>query len=601
MSDMITMVATDEVVLFAQLEPIQKRIGWGVIKTGLYAFSAKDGSTRWTRVVGNWGHFCVPDVFVIGNQVWVHDYKSVAMIGLDPMTGEEQARVSTEKWFKQGHHHRCYRNKATERFILTGYRGVEYLDIDARTHTPHHWTRGGCRYGILPCNGLYYSTPHPCECYIKAKLNGLYALAPQQGAEAKDEHPLVRGPAFGRAGSEEAGEKDWPTYRRDAARSGSAAAGIPVELKPAWSASLGGRISPPVVANGRLYVSAIDAHTLHVLDAKDGKPLWRRVVGGRVDSPPTIHAGLVLFGCADGWIYALRATDGEMVWRLRAAPAERRIVSFDRLESAWPAHGSVLVEKGVAHVSAGRSSYLDGGIRVCTIDPKAGKLLSDRRIYSPDPETGKQPLQKGSQEIPGALSDVLVGGGEGVYMRHLRVDGGTDGTPPIRSTAGFLNDDWFNRTGWFRGKIKGELLVFDEKAAYGVRAFSGTNRSQFFFPGNGYELFSGDPKGGAGNPKGKKKKKPADRWSVKIPVRVRGLVLAGDRLFAAGPPDEMVQDDPWAAFDGRRGGVLWAVAAADGKKLGECALASPPVFDGLIAADGCLYLSAVDGKVVCLK
>jgi len=46
--------------------------------------------------------------------------------------------------------------------------------------------------------------------------------------------------------------------------------------------------------------------------------------------------------------------------------------------------------------------------------------------------------------------------------------------------------------------------------------------------------------------------------------------------------------------------MLWAVSTADGKKLTEHKLASPPVFDGLIAARGRLYLATRDGRLTCM-
>ena len=50
---------------------------------------------------------------------------------------------------------------------------------------------------------------------------------------------------------------------------------------------------------------------------------------------------LALVGCADGWVYALRADNGEQVYRLRIAPAERRIMAYGQIESAWPVSGRV--------------------------------------------------------------------------------------------------------------------------------------------------------------------------------------------------------------------------------------------------------------------
>ena len=78
------------------------------------------------------------------------------------------------------------------------------------------------------------------------------------------------------------------------------------------------------------------------------------------------------------------------------------------------------------------------------------------------------------------------------------------------------------------------------------------------------------------------------------------LSLAKDKLFVAGPPDVIPEDDPLAAFEGRMGADLWAISAKTGEKLAEIQhLKAPPVYDGLIAADGCLYLSTLDGRVQC--
>jgi hypothetical protein len=78
------------------------------------------------------------------------------------------------------------------------------------------------------------------------------------------------------------------------------------------------------------------------------------------------------------------------------------------------------------------------------------------------------------------------------------------------------------------------------------------------------------------------------------------MVLAGDKLFLAGPPDVVPEDDPYAAFDGKLGARLWVVAAADGRTLAEYPLDSQPVFDGLIAA-GRLYLSTAEGSVLSFR
>jgi len=77
------------------------------------------------------------------------------------------------------------------------------------------------------------------------------------------------------------------------------------------------------------------------------------------------------------------------------------------------------------------------------------------------------------------------------------------------------------------------------------------------------------------------------------------MILAADKLIAAGTPDVIVPNDPWAAYEGRRGGRLLVVSAADGKIEAELKLAAPPVLDGLAVAGGRVFMSAKDGKVIC--
>jgi hypothetical protein len=90
-------------------------------------------------------------------------------------------------------------------------------------------------------------------------------------------------------------------------------------------------------------------------------------------------------------------------------------------------------------------------------------------------------------------------------------------------------------------------------------------------------------------------------WTQQLPILARGMVLAGDHLFLAGPSDVFQAADPVAAIEGRSHGTLVVVSAADGKPLAEYRLESPPVFDGLAAAGGSLYLATTGGQVVSLQ
>ena len=87
------------------------------------------------------------------------------------------------------------------------------------------------------------------------------------------------------------------------------------------------------------------------------------------------------------------------------------------------------------------------------------------------------------------------------------------------------------------------------------------------------------------------------------------LVLTREALFVAGPtdpveniPHEPKGADPLAeALETSRGGRLLAVSITDGEILAEYALSNPPVFDGMAAAKGRLYLSTKNGRVVCMS
>ncbi len=626
----------------------------GGVAGQLVAYSAQTGRQLWHCPCAE--NYNAPvDVFVSDGLVWAGE--TVRRKGPDFTTardlhsGKIERTLDTTAAFANAGmpHHRCYRDKATCRYILAGRVGVEYIDMEKGRPLRHHWVRGTCQYGIMPANGLLYVPSNSCACYLKAKLTGFNALAAEASPSPKQAEPsasarLQRGPAYADVTRLPASAfaplaaPAWPTYRHDAARSGATTTRIPARLTTAWTTALGGRLSPPTLADGRLFVARIDAHTVHALDAAAGKPLWRFTAGGRVDSPPTVHGPLVLFGSADGWVYCLRAADGQLAWRFRAAPAERRVMSYGQIESAWPAHGSVLVRGGNAYVTAGRSSFLDGGIRLYRLDPQSGRVLAATTICDIDPKTGRQPEETIVRfDMDGALGDVLSADAASIYMRHLRFDARSlEKQKPARhlfTPTGFLDDTWWHRSYWLYGDHyvagwggwwnvgnqvpSGRILSLDQTTIYGFGRdkYPGGNTGQWR-GGEVYRLFATERNYPAPVPRPKGKRRgpqpPAvpERWTRHLPFLARALVLSGDTLFAAGPPEPQHRgnnplvladvDEALAAYHGRRGGTLRAVATNDGGKKAEYRLEDPPVFDGMIAAAGRLYLVTTAGKVVCM-
>ncbi|NQT11442.1 MAG: PQQ-binding-like beta-propeller repeat protein, partial [Planctomycetes bacterium] len=605
----------------------------------IMAFSAEDGEQLWTAPCHE-GFNSPVDVFVIAGKVYSGTLAWGKQPGItdvyDLHTGQV---VATRKPDQEGYtlgfgHHRCHRNKATTKYVIQGRAGVEFLDVDDPDHvTADHWVRGACQYGTLPANGLIYAPTHPCACYITAKLSGYNALSggratpPPEGPEQLDQ-----GPAYEAAGDllSKTTQDDWPTLRHDNARSGSTAVSLPARLNRQWETPLPGPLTAVVVADGRLYVAQREAHTVHALKADDGSPLWCHTAGGRVDSPPTVHGGLVYFGSADGWMYCLRAQDGALAWRFRVAPEARQIVSYGQLESVWPVNGTVLVCDGpqgrpVAYASAGRSSYVDGGVYLCGVDAVTGKLVARRRISHRDPETGLEPqhLVRGVS-MPGAIPDVLATDGTSLFMRHQRFDLSGQPLEPnvdhLFSSAGYLDDTWWHRTylqfgrsmsggygGWGRAgntHISGRTLVRNASHAFGFGRKGYTITGSHLGLQSEYHLFAADlkpiqPPKPSRAAKPRRSKTPVNTvnylWSKSIPFYPRAMLLAGGTLFLAGPDSV----DDFHANRPKGDVLLWAVSTEDGAKRAEHKLTASPVYDSFAVTANRLYFTTVDGRVVC--
>ena len=571
-------------------------------------WSAEDGKKLWEQKKRPSGHQSLQDLFVVQGLAWTGAIANRgddgAFAGYDPLTGklvkEFPADVKVH-WF----HHRCYPSKAAGKYLLTARNGTEYIDLTTEHWKPHHWVRGGCIYGVMPCNGMTYAPMDSCGCQLEAKLSGFKALAtggmPKLSkASLSAEARLEQGPAYGKAHGPSATPADWPTYRHDASRSGSSAAEVSTNLKQVWKRKLGGRLSAPTIACGKVFVASVDTHTLHALDVKTGRPLWSYTTGGRIDSPPTYYKGLALFGSADGYVYAVHASDGLLAWRFRGAPVDRRMMAWEQLESAWRIHGSVLVHDGVLYCTAGRNMYIDGGLRLLRLDPMSGKLLGETVMNDKDPESGQDMhlayLKKTQgNNMPVAHSDILSCDGRHIWMRSQKItfDGKRleIGLEPVTQQPpkdfhifcqnGFLDDSYFFRSYWTYGRRvtggyggwpqagrlvpSGRILCFDAERVYGFgRKLEYMVNSSVLE----YQLFAADKlvtqeaidwiskAERAMNKRSKYRNASSSDWRVRyfFPTKdltattfrwrldqpslvARAMTVAGDTLFVAGPPD----------------------------------------------------------------
>ena len=608
-----------------------------------------------------------PDMFVVNDMVWSgrphFDARNIK-------TGELVKKMELQKVLESGHHRRCYTDRATVNFMITGERGSEFLDFHEDDHKRHNWFRGPCITGMVPANGLFYVPPHQCFCYPAIRMDGFFALTSNltnrsNVFRSNPSQRLEKGPAFGQGNKDLRSVGDqWPTYRQNAKRSGSVSSRIPASLEPLWSVRIGGNLTQAVVDGINAYVVQKDAATLHCIELETGEVIWRHTVAGRIDSPPSLHNGNVYFGSRDGYVYSLRAGDGELSWRFRAAPEERQIVSYDRLESPWPVNGSVMILDGVLYCSAGRSGFLDDGIYLYALDPESGNTMHQNKLEGPFPDIS-QPSYAFYKD--GYRSDILTTDGKYIYMGRTMLNRNLDVMEPERvplvgtqrgdikeyrkmpgmrlvATGGFLNQTFWNRTWWMYSHVwpsfhyaqqapkSGQMLVFDDRNTYTVKHYFTRNRhSPMLFPGSGYLLFADDNNNEPLFYRGEGEPRPIEwepelpeetRWSIYqdasvdkgpgftrskpalwtswVDVRIEAMLLACDNLFIAGTPDLVPEDDPLAALEGRMGGIIKVVSANDGSTVAEYSLDSNPVFDGLSAADGRLIVITKDGTIICM-
>jgi len=667
-----TVVATDDVLLVADRIPkvdsqdpgqmaATDKIEWFVTGMGLeagfplrspnllVAYSVESGEVLWSKPCSE-GYNAAVDIFVAGDKVyvgagWQRD-ASWQRFDLRTGVGEEGHEVKMTGGTVGMVHHRCYRDKASIRYLFTGRSGIEVADMEKGWLGNNSWIRGACQYGIMPANGMLYAPPDACACFNKVKVQGFFAAGPareKKGVQISDTERLRKGPAYGKTSdSRVADGEDWPMYRCDGQRSGGSRTTVSGTLKKSWAKKLTGRLTQPVIVGETVYIAETDSHTVYALNAADGRERWSFTVDGRVDSAPTIYKGMVLFGSADGCVYGLRATDGVLAWKFLAAPEIRLVSSYGQLESVWPVHGSVLIQNDAVYTSAGRNTYLDDGITFYRMDPVTGKVLDKNVLYNFDPVTGEQLGGPESRfDMDGVNTDILSGDGENVFMKQERFDGalqkGAKDVPHLFGVHGFLGEEWFVRSYWLLGTnvragwsewasgietTFGRIMAFDDENAYGygrVRiapAAVGHNADDYHLygvrkvlmttglPRTGRKKGQTDPQPAATRPS-----KPAPFWADEQSLIVRAMVLTSGKLVVAGPPDMRKkeigilaysnEEESLASLKGEKGVMLRVISTADGSTVSEQSLDAMPVFDGMSAARGRVFVSLKNGEVQC--
>ena len=259
----------------------------------LHAYDAATGAKRWTIDHSYTSGVTAPkDLFVIGNRLvmYAREHGSPGESGIklferDLSTGGQEITDELKPDITpQFCHPRCHRNRATEQFIISGNHGFELMNVETGSMQAQFWLRGDCNFGLIPVNGLLYIPPGPCVCCADSMLRSTWAVAPRTAwlddlATATDQGRLTTGPALGRFASTPAVAAGWLTFRADAARTGHVDQAIPAKLAPRWELALGGRLSAPVAAVGKVFVDD---------DGKADKPAGKKI---KEDDKPEKGAG----------------------------------------------------------------------------------------------------------------------------------------------------------------------------------------------------------------------------------------------------------------------------------------------------------------------
>ncbi|MBT3381259.1 MAG: PQQ-binding-like beta-propeller repeat protein [Lentisphaerae bacterium] len=635
-------------------------------KYELRALRLIDGAQLWSQpAAAGWNSYV--DVLCIGDTVWVgqqpkrgspngqhpHGQQDFTR-AFDLHTGKVVQELDTSRAFiDRPHHHRCHRNKATRNQLVLGRHGIELIPTDGSKILIHDWIRGGCNYGIMPANELFYVPPHPCRCYTGNLLSGVLAVAQ---APLRD---LVKGNP-GRTETVQAAPLsgtapvagDWPMLRHDPARSGSTPSSVdPNGIGELWRADTGGTPTQAVCVDGVVVAAANRAGTVTARTATTGKPLWQHTASSRIDSPPTIARGRVVLGCADGSVTCLNLRDGNPIWRYLTRSNPEYMVVNDVVESTWPVHGSVLVQDDSVYTMSGRSEHLDGGLCLHRLDLATGRSLQELPLKRVPGEPGVgMPggvLVADNGMLYNGLHGFKLEAGRAVPLEPVqwpgmcspRGEAVTAGGRHLIFPRDMLDGSWYHRTSqWVYGRASqigsvqaagrnlpcGQILCVDGDRVYGY----GRKPEYFMWTSPlEYHLFAA---AGDGSKTKLKLSKPQDprgwlrapettfrtHWSVEFPIHVRAMVRTPGYLIVAGPanplPEGPVEQFPkksrytpeqaktaQEAWDGKHGIKLLFVDVTTGAVARSLDLDALPVFDGISVADGRIYLACKDGSLRC--
>lgn len=375
---------------------------------------------------------------------------------------------------------------------------------------------------------------------------------------------------------------DWPMWRYDAGRTAASAEMLADDLQlvwerqgtprvQAWDDPLNldlmpyDRVFEPIVLDGRLFVGYNDRDKLVALDVKTGKELWSFFTDAPVRLPPVGWQGRIYFTSDDAHLYCVDAATGKLIWKFLGAPGPRKIIGNQRLTSAWAARGGPVIRDGQVYFAASIWPFM--GVFLYALDAETGAIRwvndSTGASYIKQPHSTPSFAGIGPQ---GALV---------ATEKYLIVPGGRSVPAVFDRATGALKYFELNAGGKGTG---GSFVIANDSAFFvhtrlrGVREFQlATGEKTAFMPNEpvlaGDLVYTGEV---ANDGRPLVRAYNAQRkivWEVAADAR-GDLILAGDKLFAAGPdslsaialPNRVVSaNEPTATSTSSSPSVVWKV------------------------------------------
>lgn len=546
--------------------------------------TAKDGKLAWTYPAGNLQLVLRDDgVWAAGSQ------KGDGGVKLDYASGKILAEMPARR--------ACTRaTGGVDSIFFRASGGTVRILTDTNTAQHIAPMRPPCQDGVLISNGQLYWGPWMCGCQLSLYGNISLAPAPETAAPTGDEiyaKALTQFDGAGEVAALDIAGDDWTRFRGDDSRSDSTDVALPTKgVELAWNKKLGSGdlVTAPVAGGGLVFVADRNG-VVQALDAK-GESVWKSYTGGPVYYSPVISQDRLFVGAGDGKVYAYEAASGRLLWTFQVGPDVRLIPIFEKLVSAWPLAGGVVVdeESGTLYAAGGITHY--DGTYVVALDAKTGELkASNTTSGTLSSEVDSGISMQGNVHIAG---DELRFLGGGIYetarydlktlecLNEVRVDI----TSQFRTAFYPYYPDYAKYVSLDHTRDDGTVLCHDTN--YGGYLFDVLQLQEA--PANGRPRLPKDAAREFLRRRGQIEK-PTTRWADVKQRRFTSFVVSGDHLLATGHPDEK----PDEAF-------LVATNIFDGSDLWKEKLPAVAVKGGTaVDSEGRIFVVLESGEMLCFK